>query len=171
MPRGVPRVPEPREWVLVKRCSKCGETKPWALFSPARYWPDGSVRHVVARCRACEAERRNDPARRAGYRERNAQRLRDYHREWMRARRAALRAEGAGDVMLEVGPFREWLAARALEVGGFQALADCLGEERRTIHRIRTEQRTVGLSIVDRCATALGWHIGEIYDEEEALAA
>lgn len=50
------RTPQPHEWERTRVCSRCGETKPWALFSPKRYDADGLVDLVSSQCFACRSE-------------------------------------------------------------------------------------------------------------------
>lgn len=50
------RVPQPHEWDLTQRCTRCREVKPWAEFSPKGYATDGSVLGVQSQCQACRAD-------------------------------------------------------------------------------------------------------------------
>lgn len=157
MPPGIARIPEPREWLLTKRCARCRQTKAWALYSPARYWPDGTVRQVQAWCRACKIEHERITPRPV------SQHRLNYLAERKRRTRAALRAERVTDAQLPVAPLREWLGQRAADLGGWAALAECLGVSERRLRRVCREQATVGMAVADRWCVALGWHLNDVY--------
>lgn len=169
MPSGVARIPEPREWLLTKTCTRCEVTKPWAKFPPRRYWPDGSVRVIASHCHDCDSALTR--ARHASYRRRNEQPYREYQADWQRRKRAALRAERTADTSLPVVPhFLAWLFDRSQELGGWAALGECIGVHERQLYRFRTgEQSQVRLAEVDRCAVALGFHLTDIYPEEAEM--
>lgn len=164
MPSGVPRIPEPWEWVRTKRCSRCGKEKPWAQFPPRKYWPEGGVRFVAAHCHDCDSALSRERQRQ--YRREN--RYREYKVAWRRRKRAALRRDrGQRDSMsLPVGPLLAWLEERADDLGGLSAVAASCGTNERNLRRIRS-QETVSLSFVDRCCVALGFHVNDVYPPEE----
>lgn len=165
MPSGIPRSPEPREWVLKRTCTgPCGETKPWAEFRVRNRWPDGSTRTVQSKCRECEAQYERGYA--AAWRDRNREKVRAYNRAWGARQRAILRAERiSGDEWLPPDPFLDWLAERANEVGGWSELGERLDMEERQLFRLRYEQQRVRLSMVDRACVRLGFHLSDVYPE------
>lgn len=100
------RIPDPSEWIRTKRCPNCKKTKPWALYSPLAYWPDGSVRRVQSWCRECRAQQS-----RGKRRPMTPHRL-AYLREWKRRNKVAFRKQSsAGNAGrdLPVEPLRAWL--------------------------------------------------------------
>lgn len=54
------RVPQPHEWMNARTCTRCHERKPWALFAPKEYTPDGLVCGVQSWCRDCYAAKRKE---------------------------------------------------------------------------------------------------------------
>lgn len=155
---GVARIPEPREWLLENRCTLCHQVKPWALFSPQRYFNDGTVRQVASRCKECSVE--VTAARAPDYRARNADRLRTYQREWKRNRTVELALDR--DARLDPAPFVAWLLEQKLAAGSWAEVAALCGVEDYALRRCLT-QRTVRRSLVDACLTARGEHLDDLY--------
>lgn len=159
MPRGVPRIPEPREWVLTQRCSRCRQVKPWALFTPDRRWPDGTVRTVNPICKRCKADLF------ASYRARNRERIQARQREWVRGRRRA----GQREARLPAAPLRVWLDRWLSEDDRrtIVLLAELAGVSDRILRRIlNREQENVSLDVADRCLVATGGHLNDLYPME-----
>lgn len=173
MPRGVPRIPEPREWLLTKVCRVCEERKPWAKFSPLEYEADGTtVKYVASKCHKCDAARKNDPVARQAYRDRNVEKLRDYHREKSAKRRADLRREAAANTgLLPSLPLQTFLWERVmmLETPSWDVLASQAGVPDRSIRRVMKQER-VSLRLADEICTRLGSHINDVYPDLEEAA-
>lgn len=170
MPSGYPHVPLPHEWLRTKVCSDCKQRKPWALFTPRTYGPDGAVTNVQSACKACHATRSRErcPLWYAAHREEKKAKTRARHRQLA----AELRRDrsGAHGPRLRGAPFREWLAYRVAEdERGFVGVADLCGVPERSLRRAIREHQNVSLSIVDRCLTAFGDHLAELYPEEEGF--
>lgn len=170
---GRPRTASPSEWARTKRCPHCGIEKAWALFSPARYWPDGTVRTVKTYCRACEPEVYAE-ARKA-YKKRNRQRLSDESREWKRRRREQLRREQGRGAHLPVEPFRAWLERVKAEEDSLVSLAQDAGVHPDTLGKICGEdgravagKRFVSESIAEAVVCARGLRLDDIYKEDLA---
>lgn len=168
MPCGVERIPEPREWRLTKRCARCTEVKPWAKFSPGRYWPDGSVRWVQSYCKACHAEiNRNRPKKPI-----TPERL-QYVVEHRRRRRAAMREERtSGGVRLPSRPIAELIVAARDEMDApdMQLLGYQCGVNDRILRRLMVQEH-VTLRLADQICTRLGRRIYDLYPELEEVAA
>ena len=159
MPSGVPRIPEPREWVLTRRCSCCRATKPWALFSPRRYWPDGTVRQVQAWCRACKIElekRVNRPI---------TPERRRYLAAAKRRKRAALRADRGLGPRLPVAPFKGWLERVREEEGGLAALAEDAGLHEDTLAKVLSRNVVVSTRTAEAALCARGRMLQDLYPE------
>lgn len=170
MPNGVPRIPQPREWLLTKFCVGCGERKPWARFSPGGYNEDGSVRRVTTYCHDCQAK--TVWKRQEEWRRQNQEHIQAYKRDWSRRQKKTMRASKTSyGEFLPKGPFVAWLNDRAAELGGVMAVAECVGVDEKALRRVRDEQETVGTVLADRCFTALGWHLDEVYENWHELEA
>lgn len=169
MPTGVPRLPEPHEWMVMKVCTICWERKPCAKFGAAVYAEDGSIRYYSSYCNDCKAERGR--RRKDAWVEQNRDHVRAYNREWQRERRARLRQEKMLRMeTLPKGPFVAWLEKQVELFDGLDPVAQCIGISERTLRRIMVEQDRVSLVTVDKCCVALGFHIYDLYPElaEEA---
>lgn len=72
--------------------------------------------------------------------------------------------------LLPLEPFRVWLV-RTLHEHQLKDIADLAGvSERRLRAVLNREQRHITLDVVDRCLTAIGDHLGEVYPYEESAA-
>lgn len=177
MPRGIPRIPEPWEWVKTRACARCGQVKPWAKFAPARYWPDGTVRRVACWCHECDAARtRARLADVRAARDDRWDRYEGYRQQWVQRKRAALAAERSnGGSMLDVAPLRgllgRVLAAEADQDVGVTLLAARCGVDDRTLRRLLAEQSKTSLRIADQICVRLGVRIYDLWPELEDLAA
>lgn len=168
---GIPRIPEPREWLLTKVCSKCGERKPWAHFSPNAWNEDGSVRYVTSRCKACRAAESGPLSARR--RERDPEGVRTYGREWLRQRVAHHRREAAGqDRSLPAVPLAEFLAERLEIHGTMRELAALCGCDEAGIRRVlKGAQQRVSLGKADQYITRLGFHLSDVYPADSLAAS
>lgn len=164
---GIPRIPEPREWLLTKVCSKCGERKPWALFSPHRYNEDGSIRRVQPYCRACHVKRHREHRRR--WQKENWEHKLEYEREWRAKRAAALRAERFGwDRKLSGEPITLFLEGQLKRHETFAEIAGICQCDETTIRRlVKRQAKTVSLRQADRIITRLGFHLSDVYPQGE----
>lgn len=171
LPRVTERIPAPAEWLLRKRCSRCGEEKPWALFSPKRWWPDGSVRSVYSSCRKCNAAMARERWKRRRRPRSKEEKMRDA--QWKRRRRAQMRVERADRDWLPAEPFRRWLRSLIEDEGeGIGEIADRAGLQSRTLYRVLHENEgRVALRVVDCCLVAHGWHLHQLYPLDETEAA
>ena len=169
MPRGVPRIPEPREWVLTKKCTVCAETKPWALFSPMAYWEDGSVRRVYAYCKECDSKRGAERKRK--YRRDNLARFSEYNRAWKADRRRALEAERtSGGRRLPSPPLTALILRAAEEEGEMAIVAEQCQMQERILRRVMAQEH-VTLRLADEICTRLGVRLYDVYPELEEVAA
>ena len=161
---GVKRIPQPREFVLTKKCARCKETKAWADFPPQKYWPDGSVMWVRSMCHRCDYERRqNDPAARE---RRNA-----YQRRWFAARRVQLIEDRRSVHLLPAGPFKEWLDGRVALGVELGVIAGRAGVPDRALRRVRSgEHERVAFDTVDACLLDANERVEDLYPELEAAA-
>jgi len=159
---GRPRIPQPREWRLTKRCPTCEQTKPWALFSPRTYWPDGSVRQVQSWCRECQGAA-NAKYHRV-YDEAAAARNRRYLERVRRDRKP---------IRLPVGPLRAWLLGYfATGEEGIMEFSERIGVQDRSIRRILSEHEHVTDDLADRILLGNGVLLNELYPlDGERLAA
>jgi len=176
MSQGVARVPRAEEWILKKRCSLCGETKPWAKFSPRRYWPDGSVRVVSSHCTACKSKLSGP--RKAKMREEQPERWARYkasQADWQRRNRRAVAAERAAashaGPRLPVGPIREFLQQQLDSGRGMAEMADLCDVPERAIYRLLHEHEHVSLHLADTIITRLDGRLYDVYTELGELAA
>lgn len=164
MPSGIPRTPEPWEWMQTRSCTGCGEVKPWARFSPRTYWPDGTVRTIQSHCHTCQAKTVH--ARQAAWRDRHRQRRRRYQRDWLRRKRAAIRAERGGiGKRLPVAPFIAWLRQVELEEGDLASLARAANLHTDSLTHALKRHRYVSLTVADAALTARGCHLHDLWPE------
>ena len=166
MARGVKLVAEPWEWVRMKTCCTCGETKPWAKFSPVKRWLDGSVQRVDAYCHECRVKRQ--VVRQQVTQKWRDPKVRAYKNRWQNQRRAELRAE-RGRVEVQAAPLCDWLHARVAGGEELSVIADRAGTTDRTLRRILTQQR-VSVDLADRILLAHGVLFNELYPVEQASA-
>lgn len=174
MPCGVARIPGPEEWILHKKCTRCGKTKPWAKFPPRAYWPDGSVRRIAAHCSACDAEMTR--VRQLKWREEGSEqwkRLEAGRREWRRRKRHAISADRAtarNSHRLPIEPIREFIERQTRKGVEIREIAEVCEIPERAIDRILHENKHVSLRLADTIATRLGVHLYDLYLElaEEA---
>lgn len=170
MTAGFARVPEPHEWVLRKTCTKCGETKPWAAYSPKTYGPDGSVATVQSYCRACHKASYRGYQRE--YRQRNAERIAAYKLAWEQRKRADLKKDQAiNSTRLPAHPFKVLLWEKVLEMDkpSWLDLAEQCGVPERSIRRV-LEQENVSLVLADKICTRLGARIYDLWPDLEEAA-
>jgi plasmid maintenance system antidote protein VapI len=146
--------------------------KPWAKYSPSKYWEDGTVRVVAARCHECASKRTT--LRYPAYREQNRERLNAYNSAWNRKKRAALRADRANNaVRMPATPLQTllWEKVMEMEEPSWFHLAEAIGVPDRSIRRVLV-QENVSLNFADKVCTGLGSSIYELWphlqDEEAA---
>ena len=177
MPRGVPRVPEAREWVLTRKCTRCCEVKPWAKFSPAAYWPSGEVLKVSSMCHVCQSKASWERQQREPEDVR-ARRF-EYRRQWDARRVVRLRENrkrGGSPArsphhFLPAQPFRDWLLGQAAGGRDWQALAHECGVQERSLRRVAlSDQEFAMVTLVDQCLTKTGFHLSDLYPEVELAA-
>lgn len=162
---GRERVPASWEWIRITRCCKCLEEKPWALFSPVWYWPDGQVRRVQTRCRTCRVEDQRGHPRKITP-ERTA-----YLNDWKRKQRDAKRLERVGyGGRLPVAPFVAWLERVEAEEGGLSRLATDAGLHPDTLAKVATRNKVVAEKTAEAALCARGLMLADVYgyDFEEA---
>ena len=172
MPRGVPRIPRPEEYILKKKCPNCGKTKPWVDYSPRAYNEDGSVRSLQGWCRECQLGRPGRSEYHRGWRQRNAERERERDRYKRRRQAEARRLDRVPQAgrRLPVGPFRAWLAAAIREHGTVDVVAALTGIDERSITRAAREQQNVTERLADQCFTRTGYHLNDFYGDEAEAA-
>lgn len=173
MPRGVPRIPEPWEWVKTKDCrGPCRQEKPWALFAVRTLWPDGTVRTVDSYCKDCKYELSKDAQvawrlrNRATYLAEQARRERRRYAAIVAQRRLA--NPGRGGTLMPVGPLLEFLAGAESDLPDVETMAQVAGVDERIIRRLRQEARSVSLAQADKIITRLGGRLDDVYPYEEA---
>ena len=165
MPSGVPRIPRPEEWILKKICTRCGEEKPWAKFSPGSYWDDGSVRCVQSYCQDCHAEINRNRPKKPIAPERLA-----YLVDYKRRQRAALRAERTSDgKRLPSAPIRELLNRAVKDTEDWVLLGEQCRMSERIFRRVMV-QENVTLRLADAICTRLGVRVYDLYPELEEAA-
>lgn len=176
MPIAVPRCPEPREWLLKKKCTRCEEVKPWAQFSPQSYNEDGSVRNVQSRCVRCQSSK-TDAERRAYQRDwarENRARINPRRNARERAKRARISLERAPQTgrRLPVGPFRDWFETVVREHGDMETVARVVVLDPRSLSRALDGTHSHVIErLADQCFTRTGYHLNDFYPETQELAA
>lgn len=168
---GHARTPQRHEYIFTKRCSGCGETKPWAKFPPALYNEDGSVHSVQSRCTRCSGSRREYQREWA---KRNADRTRARRNALQRKRRARLRIsrEPQSGPRLSLDGFLVWLAKAEQEHDGLLPVADLVGIDEAVLRRKRDgREQHVTLRVADQCFTRTGYHLNDFYPETTEMAA
>lgn len=178
-----------------KRCTRCGEVKPWSQYYPLTRWEDGTKRTVRPRCKACETavtleRRRNDPALhervKAYHRERHRRVLadperaaerRDYQRQWYHRTRGnggehrRQTVDIGGSSRLPAAPFAEWLRGIEHRYESRMEMADALGTDESLLRRVLSgEKPGVSLDTVDRALLNVGdgTTLDMLYPLEEA---
>lgn len=163
MPSGTPRIPEPREWVLHRACTECGERKPWARFSPATYFEDGTVRTVQSKCHACQSAA--SAKRWTRYRAENTDRVRAYQREWCRQRSAKRQEERGYSPRLPAAPFQAWLRRVWLLEESLEPLARDAGLHPDTLAKVLSRNKFVAETTADAALCARGQNLHDLYPE------
>jgi hypothetical protein len=153
----------------MKKCPGCGLVKPWAKYSPSKYWEDGTVRQPASRCHECASKA--TCARYPEYRSRNRERLNAYNSEWNRKKRDALRADRANNAQrMPASPLQAFLWERFLSMEDPSWLdlgRQCGMEDDRSIRRVLT-QKHVSLRLADQVCTRLGGNLSVLYPDLEA---
>lgn len=168
---GIPRIPEPREWLLTKVCSQCGERKVWAKFSPLRYNDDGSVKYVSSRCHTCRNAERRASRYDLNWAARNREQRREYHRQYQQQRTAKRRSERTGRDMVPIAPLVAFLRDQVDERGTIAEVAALIGTNEAQIRRVLTEYYPrVSLGKADRYITRLGFHLSDVYPADSLAA-
>ena len=172
MTAGIPRIPEPREWVLHKKCSKCSKLKPWALYSPKTYAKDGAVATVQSYCRSCHASTYREYQ--CDYRRANQEWIRTYKSDWAKRRRAQMQQESVSNNRgrLPAAPLHAFLWRRVMEMEepSWAELAETCGVPDRSIRRVLV-QENVSLSFADKVCTALDSSIYDLWPHLQEMAA
>lgn len=163
---GIARVPAPWEWVRTKVCSMCGADKPWAMYSPVVYWPDGQVRRVQCRCRDC----RNKIQR--GYKAPASPKRLAYIADWKRKERVKRQRERAGRGRhYPVGPFVAWLRIVEADEGGLSCLAGDAGLHPDTLTKVVYRNKVVAEKTAEAALCARGLMLADLYGHDDELAA
>lgn len=157
-------------------CGACGLTKPKTRehWSPASYWPDGSVRHWATWCKPCQAAYQRDkyatdPERRRRHREAAArQRARGggAAKNPGRAQRPARRRGRAP--LLDPAPLVEVVERAARAHGTEDDACAALGIDARQLYDWRHGQR-VHLDVADRVLLGTDYLLEDVWPELAAI--
>lgn len=160
---GRARIPAPSEWIRTKHCPHCGETKPWAKYSPREYWPDGSVRRVQAWCRDCKNELNRGSKREPTDEERR------YKARWGFERRAEMRRERAGyGSSVPMAPLVPWLLEIQEQEGSLRKLAEDAGLHHDTLTAKLRRSSSIAETTAEAVLCARGLRMDDIYQLEDA---